>query len=371
MHQADGGGTLVDSVGAGGVVVLALAPGAAACHLAGLALVGALRHAVEGEERAQLVLVDTIANVADDEWPFLAQRVAGKASARIEIASSIYSEHLAGTAPVLIFSLRVERLANVLAEERACIVGVVATVDYGIGKLHELVLKEAVVTLLPHVLKHAVDVHLMDAQRVEVQYTLLDVGDVGTTDSHFGRSTGELLQPQRDVAHHVLVGAMLAAVGVALLVDAVEVVLALGAVDGDAYREVADVLLDELLHLGSVVVDAIGREREAVAVEPVMAQAEHLGLEVVAYLVNQVNLHKRFAANEVPNHALLTKVILVAQNIVDSSLRGLPRHLLLLILPHKVTILTSQLAILRDNKRDVLSHARLPCLATFFNFFHR
>ena len=164
---------------------------------------------------------------------------------------------------------------------------------------------------------------------------------------------------------------MLAAVGVALLVDAVKVMLALGAVDGDAYAQVRVVLLDELLHLGSVVVDAVGREREAVAVEPVMAQAEHLGLEVVAYLVNQVNLHKRLTANEVPDHALLTKVILVAQNIVDSSLRSLPRHLLLLILPHKVTVLTSQLAILRDNKRDVLSHARLPCLATFFNFFHR
>ena len=153
---------------------------------------------------------------------------------------------------------------------------------------------------------------------------------------------------------------MLAAVGVVLLVDAVEVVLSLGAVDGDSNREVADVLLDELLHLGSVVVDAIGRERETVAVEPVMVAAEHLGLEVVANLVNQVNLHKRLAANEVPNHALLTKLILVAQNIVDSSLRSLPRHLLLLILPHKVTILTSQLAILRDNKRNVLRQAGLP-----------
>ena len=153
---------------------------------------------------------------------------------------------------------------------------------------------------------------------------------------------------------------MLAAVGVALLVDAVEVVLALSAVDGDAYAQVCVVLLDELLHLVGVVVDTVGRERETVAVEPVMVAAEHLGLEIVAYLVNQVNLHKRFAAYEVPNHALLTKVILVAQNIVDSSLRGLPRHLLLLILPNKVTVLTSQLAILRDNKCYVLRHAGLP-----------
>lgn len=153
---------------------------------------------------------------------------------------------------------------------------------------------------------------------------------------------------------------MLAAVGVALLVDAVEVVLSLGAVDGDSNREVADVLLDELLHLGSVVVDAVGRERETVAVEPVMIAAEHLGLEIVAYLINQVYLHKRLTTNEVPNNALLTKVILVGENVVDSSLRSLPRHLLLLILPHKVTILTSQLAILRDNKRNVLGHPRLP-----------
>ena len=200
----------------------------------------------------------------------------------------------------------------------------------------------------------------MDAQRVEVQHALLDVRDVGAADGHLGATVRELLKPQRDVAHHVLIGAMLAAVGVALLVDAVEVVLALGAVDGDSNREVADVLLDELLHLGSVVVDAIGRERETVAVEPVMVAAEHLGLEVVAYLVNQVNLHKWLAANEVPNHALLTKVILVGENVVNSSLRSLPRHLLLLILSHKITILTSQLAILRDNKRDVLSHAGLP-----------
>lgn len=109
-----------------------------------------------------------------------------------------------------------------------------------------------------------------------------------------------------------------------------------------------------------MVVDAVGRERKAVAVEPMMPEPEHLRLQVVANAVNQLNLKKRLTTYEVPHHARLGKVGFMPQDIVNRRLRGFPRHSLLLILTHQVTILASQLAVLRHNEGDVFGNAALP-----------
>ena len=355
VHQADGGGALVDGGCVGGIVVLALAPCAAAGHLALQTLGRALCGAVECQEGAQLVLVDAVTHIADDDGTLLAQRVGGKAGAGIEHPLRIHRQHLARTAPVLVLQLGVERLADVLAEERAGIVLIPAAVDDVVGQLHELLLEQAVIALAPHVLEHTVDVHLVDAQAIEVQHALADVGDVGTADGDLGTRTGELLQPQRDVAHHVVITAALQRA--VTFIDTVQVVLLARAVDGDADAQVRVVLGDELLYTVGVIVDAVGRERETVAVEPVVVQPEHLGLEIVANLVDQFYLQKRLATDKVPHHALLGEVLLVPQDIVDSGLGRLPRHPLLLVLAHQVAILASQLAVLRYNKRDVLGNA--------------
>ena len=82
---------------------------------------------------------------------------------------------------------------------------VVTAVDDGIGKLEELLLKALVVAFLPHILKHTVDVHLVDAEAVKMQHALADIRNVGTADGHLSATIGELLEPQRDIAHHVIV----------------------------------------------------------------------------------------------------------------------------------------------------------------------
>ena len=210
-----------------------------------------------------------------------------------------------------------------------------------------------------------------------MQNALLDVGDVCRTDGHLRTGIGELLQPKRDVPHHVFVRAFLffglrhdALLHLLCLPNAVEVVLALRAVDGYADGEVVQVLLDEALHLLAVVVDAVGGEREAVGVEPMMIAAEHLLLQVIANLVYEVNLEERLAPDEVPHHALLLEVILMVEDIVNGLLCYLPGHPLLRVLPHEVAILASQLAVLRNDEGDGLGHAVLPRLCILFNSIH-
>lgn len=366
VHEADGGGTLIDGGGLRGVVVFALAPGAAAGHVAFEALLRTLGRAVEREEWAQEVLVDAVADVADDEGLLAAQRVLGEARARVEVARGVDAEHAARAAPVLVVAHGVERLADVFAEERAGIVLVPAAVDNLVGQQHELLLEAEVVALLPDILEHGVDVHLVDAEAVEVHDALADVGDVGAADGHLGAGIGELLEPERDVAHHIAVRAAVGGVDDAVLVGrgllpyAVEVVLALGAVDGDADGEVVAVLLDEALHLGRVVVDAVGGEGEAVGVEPVVVQFEHAELEVVTDAVDELDFEEGLAADEVPDDALLAEVILASQHVVDEGLGGVPRHAFLDVLADQVAILAGQLAVLGDDERDVLGHALLP-----------
>ena len=367
MHPADGGGPLIDGVRLCGIVVLALAPGASCRYLALQALPGALRAAVECQEGAQLVLVDARVDVAYDVCLLAAQGVLGKPRAGIEVARRVDGEHSARPTPVLVVLLRVERLADVLAEEGAGIVLVVPPVDNLVRQLRQLRFKQLVVALLPHVLEHAVDVHLVDAQAVQVQHALLDVGQVRATDGHLGGRVGKLLQPQRNVAHHVIVRAPPVA-----LVHPVQVMLLPGAVYGDANAQVAVVLLDEALHLLLVVVDAVGGEAEAVGVEPMVPPAEHLCLQVVADAVYQVYLDKWLPAYEVENDGFFRKLLLPLQYVVYGRLGHLPRHAFLRVLAHQVAILAGQLAVLGDDEGDVLRLAGLPGAGFFIvNAFHR
>ena len=101
-----------------------------------------------------------------------------------------------------------------------------------------------------------------------------------------------------------------------------------------------------------------------------VVQLEHAQLQIVANLVNQGNLQERLATDKVPHHALLAEILLVAEDKINKLLRRLPRHPLLHILPNQIAILTRQLAVLRDNERDILRHARLPRLSICFYFTH-
>ena len=204
----------------------------------------------------------------------------------------------------------------------------------------------------------------MDAEAVKVQHALLYIRNILAADGHFRAGMRELLQPERDVARHVGIRAAPVA-----LIDAVQVVLPLRAVNGDADGKMFVVLRDEPLHLVRVIVDAVGGKRETVGVEPMMVPAEHLRLQVIAYLVYQVYLKERLAANEVPNHARLAHVAFVVEDVINRLLRHLPRHPLFRVFPHKVAVFAGKLAVLRHDERDVFRHAGLPAFVALLNSF--
>ena len=131
----------------------------------------------------------------------------------------------------------------------------------------------------------------------------------------------------------------------------------LGTIDSDSDGEMLSVLLDKPLYFLCSVIDAICGEREAIGVEPMMVSAEHLHLEVVAYLVDKVYLQKRFAAYKVPYHALLLHLVLMVKHIVNGLLSNLPGHSLFRVLSHEVAVFTSQLTILGDDEGDILGDA--------------
>ena len=224
---------------------------------------------------------------------------------------------------------------------------------------------------MPYVLEDAVDVHLFYAQRIKVQHALADVRNVGTAYRHLGAAAWELAEPQWDVAHNVIIRPTFG-LAVAVFPHPVEVVLAACAVDGDAYRQMVEVLTDEPLHRLGIVIDAVGRKTETVGIEPVVAAAEHLHLQVVADAVDKFYFEERFSADEVENHRLGVEyvVMLVVEDVVDGRFCHLPRHPLLLVLSHQVAIFAGQLAVLGHDKRDALGHSRLPTLFILF-YFHQ
>ena len=193
VHEADGRGAFKHGVRLCRVVVFALAPSTAAGHLTFDALLRTLRRAVEGEEGAESVLVNAVLDVADNPCFLVAERVLREAGARIEVASRIHAEHLARAAPVLVVPLWVHRFADMFREERAGVVLIIAAVDNGIGQLHQLLLKLQVVALLPNILEHHVDIHLVDTETIKMQHTLSDIGNVCRGDGDLGAATWELL----------------------------------------------------------------------------------------------------------------------------------------------------------------------------------
>ena len=130
------------------------------------------------------------------------------------------------------------------------------------------------------------------------------------------------------------------------------------------------ILFDEVLHLFRAIVDAIRRERKAIGIEPMVVSAKHLNLEIITNLIYQVYLQERLSTYKIPDDTFLLHLFLMIENIVNSSLSYLPGHPLLRVFAYEVAILTSELAILRDNESDVLSHARLPPFIMLLNIFH-
>ena len=252
VHPADGRGALEDGGRVGGIIVLALAPCATFGHFAVDALLRRLRAAVQREEGAELVLVDAVMDVADNPRLLFPQGVLRETGAGIEIALCIHGQHLARAAPILVLRDAIQWFAQMLRKERAGVIPVIAAIDDGICQLHQLLLEQRIIARFPHILEHAVDVHLVDAEAVKVQHALLYIRKVLAADGHLRAAMRELLQPERDVAHHVGIRAAPVA-----LINAVEVVLPLRAVDGDADGQMVMVLLNEPLHLVRMIVDAV------------------------------------------------------------------------------------------------------------------
>lgn len=136
----------------------------------------------------------------------------------------------------------------------------------------------------------------------------------------------------------------------------------LRSVDGDTDGEVVAVLLDEVLHGFLVIVDAIGGEGEAVAVEPVVVTAEEFRLDVVANLVDKLYFQERLATDEVPYHRLVgeNRVGLMFEHIIDEGLGHFPRHTFLHVLAYEVAVFTGQLAVFCDDEGDAFGNAVLP-----------
>ena len=98
--------------------------------------------------------------------------------------------------------------------------------------------------------------------------------------------------------------------------------------------------------------------------------AIHFYFEVVANLVYQFNLKERLTTDKIPYDALLAEILFAVKDIVYSCLRYFPCHPFLGVFPNQVTVLASQLAILRDNERDALCHSVAPTIVEAFYLFH-
>lgn len=130
--------------------------------------------------------------------------------------------------------------------------------------------------------------------------------------------------------------------------------LLLRSVNGDANGKMLTVLLDKVLNSFLMVIDAIGGERETVAIEPMMVSSKEFSLDIVANLIDKLYFKERLAADKVPHHRLVGKIGVgfMIEHIVDEGLGHLPRHPFFHVLAHEVAIFASQLAILGDDEGD-------------------
>ena len=91
--------------------------------------------------------------------------------------------------------------------------------------------------------------------------------------------------------------------------------------------------------------------------------AEHLHLQIVAYLVNQLYLYERLATNEIPHNTRLSHILLVTEDVVNILPCYLVVHSLFRILPYEVAVFAGELAVLRDNERDGFLHSQFSEVA--------
>ncbi len=85
-------------------------------------------------------------------------------------------------------------------------------------------------------------------------------------------------------------------------------------------------------------------------VEPLMVASKHLGIELVAFPVDKVNLEKRLASDKIPDYTLLLELIGVIEDIIDSLPGYLPTHTFLRVFADEIAVFTSKLAIFGDDK---------------------
>ena len=52
--------------------------------------------------------------------------------------------------------------------------------------------------------------------------------------------------------------------------------------------------------------------------------SKHLFLQIVAYLVYQIYLQKRFPTNKIPNNTVILKVIFMTKNVINGFLGYIP-----------------------------------------------
>ena len=101
-----------------------------------------------------------------------------------------------------------------------------------------------------------------------------------------------------------------------------------------------------------------------------MIQTKHFRLDIIADFVNQINFQKWLTTNKIPCNGFLWEISLIFKNIINGFLCHLPGKTLFGILPHEIAILASQLAIFRNDKRDVLRHTRSPSNIFTCNYIH-
>ena len=157
-----------------------------------------------------------------------------------------------------------------------------------------------------------------------------------------------------------------------MLVHTIQIVFHFRSVNRYTYTQMTFVLLNESLYLLLMIVDSIGGKRKPVGVKPSVVSVEKFRLDIITYLVYQVNFKEWLSANKVPNDAFLSEIIIMTEYVVNSLFGYVKRHSFLIVLPYQIAVLTGQLAIFRDDERYVPRHSRKPSASIIFDcsFLH-
>jgi len=343
VHLAEIRRSLEDGLGIGGIVVRSLAPGAARGHIAVEAFRGALRGHVQRQERSEPVPVDPVKTIAEHQGRSVLKGKTHEPDAGVEISQVIDGQHLPGSAPVHVVSVR---LAEALRKKRAGIAFVELFFDDLVRQAHELFLESFIVPGLPDVLEHDVDIDLFDAQFPEVQDAFPDKGDVAARDGDFRRGIRELFKPAGDVPDDVIIGTL------AVRIDPLQIVFRPRAVDGDLDAQMGLVLRDVPLHSVIVIQESVRREAESIAVEPGVILFEGPGFEIVADAIDQVDLDERFPADEIQDDRVFCDELPFPEQIIDRPLGDVELESAGLVLSDEIAVFAAKLAVFRDDKSD-------------------